>query len=236
MGGAGSPSNTMLSGLRPTYQVASWSIMPFGYIRHGPKSGCGLLCPFLWGELGPHLTQYGLGQGLSPYQVASWSIRPFGHNTPMLWRDRQDNGPIASRVNRFTNGWQKTELLNFCTQPTKSNSHCHRHKHLCFDWLIKWFTQFNRIYLDWNLLQANRVTAVLMTPIWLSHVSLIRITNCAAFNKLWGSLHTYICDNTQSTCSCCKSYIFSNNNIENICIISLLCTIHLFQNYYTFCS
>jgi len=31
------------------------------------------------GELGPHLTQCGLGRGLSPYQVASWSIQPFGH-------------------------------------------------------------------------------------------------------------------------------------------------------------
>ena len=33
-------------------------------------------------ELGPHLTQCGLGRGLPPYQVASWSIQPFGHNTP----------------------------------------------------------------------------------------------------------------------------------------------------------
>ena len=34
----------------------------------------------LLGELGPHLTQCGLGQGLHPYQVTSWSIQPFGHN------------------------------------------------------------------------------------------------------------------------------------------------------------
>ena len=32
------------------------------------------------GELGPHLTQCGLGQGLSMYKVASWSIQPFDHN------------------------------------------------------------------------------------------------------------------------------------------------------------
>jgi len=41
--------------------------------------GRGLLCPFPWGELGPHLTQCRLGWGLPPYQVVSWSIQPFGH-------------------------------------------------------------------------------------------------------------------------------------------------------------
>ena len=40
----------------------------------------GLMCPYWTGELGPHLTQCGLGWGLPPYQVASWSIQPFGHN------------------------------------------------------------------------------------------------------------------------------------------------------------
>jgi len=38
--------------------------------RHGPKIR--QLCPFT-GELGPHLTQCGLGRGLPPYQMASWS-------------------------------------------------------------------------------------------------------------------------------------------------------------------
>ena len=31
-------------------------------------------------QLGPHLTQSGLGGGLPLYQVASSSIKPFGHN------------------------------------------------------------------------------------------------------------------------------------------------------------
>ena len=45
------------------------------------KDGGGLLCPFRGGwELGPRLTQCGLGQGLLPYQVASSSIEPFSHN------------------------------------------------------------------------------------------------------------------------------------------------------------
>jgi len=43
---------------------------PFGHNTHGPKS-VGLLCPFPWGELGPHLTQCGLDRGLSLHQVAS---------------------------------------------------------------------------------------------------------------------------------------------------------------------
>jgi len=65
------------SGL-PHYQVASWSIEPFGHNRYGPKiGGC---TPSGEGELGPHLAQCGLGRDLAPYQVASWSIQPFGHN------------------------------------------------------------------------------------------------------------------------------------------------------------
>jgi len=34
----------------PPYQMASWSIKPFGHNRHGPKIGAvGPLCPF-WGS------------------------------------------------------------------------------------------------------------------------------------------------------------------------------------------
>jgi len=49
-----------------------------GHNRHGPKRE-GLLCPFR-GDLGPRLTQCGLGRRLLPYQVASSSIQPYGHN------------------------------------------------------------------------------------------------------------------------------------------------------------
>ena len=47
----------------------------------GQKLGGGL-CPFLGGELGPHLTQCGQGRSLPPCQVAYWYIQPFGHNRP----------------------------------------------------------------------------------------------------------------------------------------------------------
>jgi len=63
----------------PPYQVASWSMQPFGHNRHGPKieglrpifgegagSSCNTKSPGLW--------------GLPPYQVTSWCIQPFGHN------------------------------------------------------------------------------------------------------------------------------------------------------------
>jgi len=52
----------------PPYQVASYSIQPFGYNGHGPKIGWSysLLCG---GELGPHLTQCGWGGGLPACQV-----------------------------------------------------------------------------------------------------------------------------------------------------------------------
>jgi len=48
----------------------------------------GLLCLFLKGELGSHLTQCGLVRRLPPYQVTSWSIQAFGHNTPTWQTDR----------------------------------------------------------------------------------------------------------------------------------------------------
>jgi len=39
------------------------------------------LCPFLGArKLGSHLTQCGLGRGLSPWPVASWLIQTFGHH------------------------------------------------------------------------------------------------------------------------------------------------------------
>jgi len=47
-------------------------------INMGRKEGC--CCAPLGGELGPHLTQCGMGRGLPQNQVASWSIQPFGHN------------------------------------------------------------------------------------------------------------------------------------------------------------
>jgi len=49
------------------------------------------------GELGPHLTQCGLGRGLPSYQVASWSIQPFDHTTPTL-QDRQRSNSIGRTV------------------------------------------------------------------------------------------------------------------------------------------
>ena len=36
-----------------------------------PRKWGGLMCPLRLGEMGPHLTQCGLGRGLSAYQVAS---------------------------------------------------------------------------------------------------------------------------------------------------------------------
>jgi len=45
-------------------------------IDMGRKVRRGLLCPFPWGKLSPHLTQRRLGRGRPPYQVASWSLQP----------------------------------------------------------------------------------------------------------------------------------------------------------------
>jgi len=52
-----------------------WDGRPFGHNRHGSKNG-ELLCPFPWGQLGPHLTQCRLGLGLPPYM--KWHLNPSG--------------------------------------------------------------------------------------------------------------------------------------------------------------
>ena len=76
---AGSSSNTMWPWPRPTSVPSGILIHPAIWWQKTWAEKRGLLCSFL-GELGPHLTQCHLGQGLPPYQVASWYIQPFGHN------------------------------------------------------------------------------------------------------------------------------------------------------------
>jgi len=69
----------------------------------------GVLYHFPWWDLGPHLTQCGLGWGLPPHQVASWSIQPFGHNTPMLQTYRTGQTMVRwHSANRFTKVRPKT--------------------------------------------------------------------------------------------------------------------------------
>ena len=50
-----------------------------GHNRNGPKRGGDCCAPFA-GELGPCVTQCGVGRAPLPYQVAFSSIQPFGHN------------------------------------------------------------------------------------------------------------------------------------------------------------
>ena len=102
-GGAGSPSNTMSPGPSFTSVPSGILINPTVWV------GC---ASFLGGELGPHLTQCGLGRGLPPYQVASWSIQPFGHNTQ---HHRQTGQTTVQhrRANYFTNDHPK--IWGICT-------------------------------------------------------------------------------------------------------------------------
>ena len=70
----------MSPGLRPTSVPSGMLIHPAiwpQYMDRKLGEGC---APFWGRELGPHLTQCRLGQGLPPYQMASWSIQPFGLN------------------------------------------------------------------------------------------------------------------------------------------------------------
>jgi len=59
----------------------SWDGRPFGHNRHKLKiGGCAI-----YGELGPHLTQCGLGRGLPSYQ---WHLNPSSRlaTTDMDWK------------------------------------------------------------------------------------------------------------------------------------------------------
>jgi len=95
----------------PPYQVASWSIQPFGHNRHGPKIWGGGCAPL--GDPGPHLTICRLGQGLHRYQVASWSIQPFCHNRhgPKIGEGRLCSiGGLGSPSNTMWPGLRSTSV------------------------------------------------------------------------------------------------------------------------------
>ena len=115
MGGAGSASNTVWPGPRPTF-------VPSGILIHPaiwPQYTWAEIWerPFL-GELGLYLTQCCLGRGLPPYQVASWSIQPFGHNT---WADNWEGllcphvwgGGAGSPSNTVSPGLRPTFVPSF---------------------------------------------------------------------------------------------------------------------------
>jgi len=80
--GAGSASNTMSPGPRPTFVPSGILIHPTNWPQqiHGPRIGD--YAPSGKGELGAHLTECGQGRVLLLCQVSSWSVQPFGHNTP----------------------------------------------------------------------------------------------------------------------------------------------------------
>jgi len=91
----------------------------------GRKLGCVLL----WRELGPHLTQCGVGRGLPSYQVASWSNQPFGHNRhgpkiggcAPLGRVRE-LGPHLTQSG-LGRGLPSYQMASWSIQPTGHNRH-----------------------------------------------------------------------------------------------------------------
>jgi len=95
-GGAGSPSSTMWPGrlgrgLHP-YQVAPWSIEPFGHNIYGPKlGGC---APLGEEELGPHLTQCGQEEA---YLHAKFHLDTSNRLATVQERHRQDRQDRTDR-------------------------------------------------------------------------------------------------------------------------------------------
>jgi len=70
-GEAGSSSTTVSPGPRPTSVLSGILIHQVIWPQYTWAEKWGLRVPFGRGELGPHLKQCGLGQGLPRYQVAS---------------------------------------------------------------------------------------------------------------------------------------------------------------------
>jgi len=126
LGWAGShPTQRRLGRGLPPYQVASWSIQPFGHNRHGPKIGWGL-CPFFWGKLGPHTKSPGLRP--TPYQVESYSIQPFGHNGdgPKIGGCASlGEGELGSYLTQCRLGSRLPpyQVVSWCIQPFGHNRH-----------------------------------------------------------------------------------------------------------------
>ena len=77
---AGSPSNTKSPEPTPTFIPSGILVYRAAWPQRTMAENWGL-CPFMGGELGPHLTQCRVGRRLPAYQAASWSMQPFGHNT-----------------------------------------------------------------------------------------------------------------------------------------------------------
>jgi len=107
LGSAGSPSNTMWHGLRPTS-------IPSGILTYwaiwDEKWGAAVP-PFWGGGAGSTSNTMSPGHGLPPYQVASWSIQPFGHNT---WAKNWEEGcnPLGE------GGWSPSNTMWPGPRPT----------------------------------------------------------------------------------------------------------------------
>jgi len=110
---AGSPSNIKSPRQRPTsYQVASWSMQPFGRNSYGPKIGGAV--PLWEGEQGCHLIQCGQGWGLPAIPHAKFHIDPSNCLATVHQRYRQDrtdwqtDNSLIAYGEPFYERWPKT--------------------------------------------------------------------------------------------------------------------------------
>jgi len=92
LGGPQSPSNTNNVAWVEVYLRTKWHLDPSSRLATADMAENWGLCPFWGGELGPHLTHCGQGQGLHPLHTKFYleSIQSFGHNTPTLQTGQTD--------------------------------------------------------------------------------------------------------------------------------------------------
>ena len=98
--GASSQSNIMSPGPRRTSVPSGILIYPLVWPQH-TRAKIGGCAPFGGGEMGPHLTQSGQGQGLPPCQVSSF-IRPtvWPQYTNVTDRADRQTGQRSDRIGR----------------------------------------------------------------------------------------------------------------------------------------
>jgi len=116
--------------------------------------GGGLLCPFPWGKMGPHLTECRLGRGIHPYQVARHL--DLSNRFATIWqRYRQDSGTgqrgqWSRSIGRTVtcNGSPKTACYHFFNNSTRAAARVLEYS--SNSWVVNYSSNF--LLLEYSLM------------------------------------------------------------------------------------
>jgi len=109
--GVGSPlTQCRLGRGLPQYQVASWSIQPFGHNRHWPKIGGGELCPFMRGAGSPS------NICAEAYLHTKWHLDPSTHLATIhqCHGQTKQTGQRSDSIGRTVNNISEQHSIEVC--------------------------------------------------------------------------------------------------------------------------